>query len=281
LQAKAPLEVERRVAITLNDLLLKAGIPIARVKLVRHQDRRARGNSLYEIWRKERHRFEAYQSIQSLKRFDIGDLVVAFVVTPPPSGDTLLAGLYVVRGVAPAPAGSVDPLDDHDVTGLHLYQLDRDDRLDDYVGRLTVEWGGGYRTWCQVARRHDKAIKEIRNEVEDEFPGFDRFSIALEDLPRMYPTWKQVLRNFRGVYVLVDRDSGQLYVGSATGDDRLWGRLLQYADGHGGNVGLRAGDRHRLQFSVLQVASSEAEALRLEAAWKQKLLSRELGLNRN
>ncbi len=70
-------------------------------------------------------------------------------------------------------------------------------------------------------------------------------------------------------------------IGSATGDDRLWGRLLQYADGHGGNVALRAGDRRRLQFSVLQVASSEGEALRLEIAWKQKLLSRERGLNRN
>jgi hypothetical protein len=38
-----------------------------------------------------------------------------------------------------------------------------------------------------------------------------------------------------GVYVIADRATGKLYVGSATGDEGIWGVLVQTAKGIGDN----------------------------------------------
>ncbi|WP_410001986.1 hypothetical protein [Rubinisphaera sp. JC750] len=54
--------------------------------------------------------------------------------------------------------------------------------------------------------------------------------------------------------------------------------------GHGGNVELKVRDPSDYQVSILEVAGSAAtteEILSLESLWKQKLQSREMGLNRN
>ncbi len=75
------------------------------------------------------------------------------------------------------------------------------------------------------------------------------------------------------------------YVGSAAGADGFHGRWLSYArDGHGGNVGLKSRDPSDYQVSILEVAGSVAtfeDILAMEALWKQKLQSREMGLNKN
>jgi hypothetical protein len=93
---------------------------------------------------------------------------------------------------------------------------------------------------------------------------------------------KEVLRNVKGVYLLVDRESGRQYVGSATGEDSLWGRFRAYAEtGHGGNVELKRLGRRPYQVTVLQVASFDQEILELEQAWKEKLLTQRFGLNKN
>jgi hypothetical protein len=60
---------------------------------------------------------------------------------------------------------------------------------------------------------------------------------------------------------------------------------VSYArDGHGGNVGLKSRDPSDYQVSILEVAGSAAtvdEIIAMEGLWKQKLQSREMGLNRN
>jgi hypothetical protein len=75
------------------------------------------------------------------------------------------------------------------------------------------------------------------------------------------------------------------YVGSATGADGFHGRWLAYArDGHGGNVALKHRDPSDYHVSVLEVAGSAAtseEIVGMETLWKQKLQSREMGLNKN
>ena len=90
-----------------------------------------------------------------------------------------------------------------------------------------------------------------------------------------------MLRSVKGVYLLVDADSGQHYVGSAKGADSLLGRWMSYVDGgDGGDVGLRAaareGRRH-YQVSVLEVVDENTPddtIERIESHWKNKLLSR-------
>jgi hypothetical protein len=98
-------------------------------------------------------------------------------------------------------------------------------------------------------------------------------------------SWKQILRASRGVYLLACPRTREHYVGSAYGDDGFLGRWEAYvASGHGGNVALRLRDPSDYLVSVLEVAGSSAsvdDIIALENTWKEKLHSREMGLNRN
>jgi hypothetical protein len=109
-----------------------------------------------------------------------------------------------------------------------------------YRGRLVIDWGDGARVWVQRADNQPKPILEIRRAVrEPEFPGFARFHRDLDQFEQVPPSWRAVLSNARGIYLLVHRESGQQYVGSAYGVDGFFGRWTSYADGHGGNIGLK------------------------------------------
>lgn len=99
----------------------------------------------------------------------------------------------------------------------------------------------------------------------------------------MYPGWQERLREIKGIYVLVDKDTGKQYVGSAKGGDSLWGRFSDYArTGDGGNVELSKGAQY--QIGVLQVVDlslPDHSIEEIEGWWKRKLMSGKYGLNRN
>jgi hypothetical protein len=86
----------------------------------------------------------------------------------------------------------------------------------------------------------------------------------------------------KGVYLLVDKETGARYVGSATGPESLLGRFLAYAEtGHGGNVELKSRGPRPYRVSVLQIGTFDNDILHAEAAWKTKLMTRQFGLNLN
>lgn len=273
--------------ITFNDVLHAAGVDPGNVRLARHQDTRARGPSIYAIWKSPGgpELVEQYQAIQKPDRFEIGGLVASFVVTPPPRNETLFIGLYEVMAQAECEAGSRDPITGIDVTGLHRYEMAYDDRLDEYKERLVVDWGPGTRSWIQLASRQPKPVRALRDQQEPPFPGFARFCVDVHDVPGIYPSWQERLREVKGVYVLVDKKTGQQYVGSAKGEESLWGRLSEYArTGHGGNVELKHRKEAQYQVGVLQVVDlslPDHSIEEIESWWKRKLMTREHGLNRN
>jgi hypothetical protein len=269
--------------LTFNDILAIEGIDPARVRLVKHQDARARTPSLYEVWLSNPTRLERYQEIQHREVFKVEEILASFVVTPSPRRETLFIGLYPVEAVGRAPRGSRDPILGHDVGGMYRFSIGpRLSSLSDYVGRLTIDWGSGHRSWHQRARRQNKTVTAIRDDIEPPFPGFDEFAWDIARMDDMPPTWKEHLRHVKGVYLLVDTKSGARYVGSATGGENLWGRFKEYLDtGHGGNVELRRLGNRPYRASVLQIGSFDDEIIALERAWKLKLMTREFGLNRN
>lgn len=63
------------------------------------------------------------------------------------------------------------------------------------------------------------------------------------------------------------------------------GKMGEYArNGHGGDIALKSRDPSDYIVSILETAGSyidDIEILRKESLWKQKLQSREMGLNRN
>lgn len=273
--------------ITFNDILHSAGVDPGKVRLARHQDTRTRDRSIYAIWTSPGgpELVEQYQAIQKDDRFEVGGFVASFVVTPPPRSETLFIGLYEVLARAECQAGSRDPITGIDVTGLYRYEMAYDGRLDEYKERLVVDWGPGTRSWVQLAWRQPKPIRALRDQQEPPFPGFSQFCVDVQDLPGIYPSWQERLREVKGIYVLVDKNTGKQYVGSAKGEESLWGRLSEYArTGHGGNVGLKKNKGAQYQVGVLQIVDlslPDHNIEEIENWWKRKLMTKKYGLNGN
>ncbi len=271
--------------ITFNVLLREAKVDPAVVKLARHQDQKGSTRQTpYQLWRAADGRFELYQRIQRELKFRDALFVASFVATP--LDETLFVGLYKVAEVGKAPSGLLDPITGENVGGYHFYDLEASRLLQEYVGRLVVEWGPGYRAWVQRAANQDKEIVEIRRMVsEPTFPGFLQFRERLSLLGSVPQAWRQALSAVCGVYLLTCPRTGRQYVGSAGSDGGFWGRWEDYiASGHGGNkrmIDVPAADYF---VSILEVASSSAgqsELIRIENRWKEKLSTREFGLNAN
>lgn len=270
--------------LTFHDLLDLEGIDRAKVRLVRHRDNRLAPGRMYEAWRKDRDAFEAYQSAQKRDVFKVGYLLASFIVTE--VGKTVFVGLYRVDAVGTCPLGSIDPLLNIDVSGHFRYDLAVTDGLADYVDMAVIDWGPGTRSWVQRADKQTKRVLEIAHQYEPRFPGFRTFVRPIDEIPTLPNGWQQVLRSVKGVYLLVDLDNGKQYVGSAKGAESLLGRWMSYAGaGDGGNLGLKkaaADGPRRYQVSVLEVVDEntpDATIEQIESYWKNKLLSRQFGLN--
>lgn len=132
------------------------------------------------------------------------------------------------------------------------------------------------------------------------FPGYQNVLLRHKDMQLIIknsePSWRNALENVKAVYVLADTSSGQLYVGSASGEGGgLWQRWTSYANVRnltGGNVKLEAllasrGPDHivkNFQYSILEIFDKKTRddtILQREAFWKSALNSREHGLNSN
>jgi hypothetical protein len=276
--------------IMFNTLLKEAGLPLAEVRLLRHQDNRVRrARSPYELWRDSRPEFESYQSTQSIEnrsKFANARYWAAFLGTP--DDLTLFGGLYAVshRGLL-----------DHDLTfritgeiqtpgSCDFYKLKESALLAEFSGKLVIDWGPGMRAWIQRADNQDKRVVELRREFkEPDFPGFLDFFCPLSGVKKLPKTWEAILKVSRGVYLLTCPKTKEQYVGSATGEHGFLQRWLDYVEtGHGGNVVLKSREPSDYQVSVLQVAGTDATPdtiLAMEIRWKRKLQSMEMGLNKN
>lgn len=273
--------------LTFNQALEAYGFDPREVRLLRHQTRSASGRTPYILWRDDRPLFEAYQAAQQVKNRNRlgGSCWASFVVTP--DGRTLFAGLYGVQGIEvmpadwPYPIGPRAPIGDDE-----LYRLDHMNLFSAFDGRLYVDWGPGTRSWVQRADQQDKPIEEFtRRFAEPPFPGFSAFCEPLWRVTAFPATWTAALSAARGIYLLTCPVTKELYVGSAIGAEGFHGRWCNYAlNGHGDNVRLISRDPADYQISILEVAGSldlDADILALEARWKRKLQSREMGLNAN
>jgi len=188
----------------------------------------------------------------------------------------------------------------HDQPRLHRYDLVELPECSELNGRLIARFQRPGRqaylnaeTWVDQIQLASILPERIRIA---EFPGFKAIHLSMEELQVItrqgIESWRAALSSVGGVYLISDTGTGQLYVGSATGEGGIWQRWTQYAaTGHGGNQSLRslvgeAGIERvsAFRFSILEIAdthASPAEVLGRESHWKRVLLSREHGHNRN
>jgi hypothetical protein len=126
---------------------------------------------------------------------------------------------------------------------------------------------------------HDESVLVRR------LPPWNELVLTWAEVQTMVKSWQAAISQWRGVYLILDRTSGKSYVGSAYGDENILARWRSYAStGHGGNVDLKGRDPTQFQFAVLERVSPDMpaeEVIRLEATWKDRLGTREFGLNKN
>ena len=171
-----------------------------------------------------------------------------------------------------------------------------------YFGRLVIKY---HNTNRSMGRTYDSLMDELEVlEVlpvaydGDEFPGYENIRLSYAQLKtiieRKRSGWLAALNNQKAVYLITDKKTGKLYVGSATSQ---YGMLLQrwssyVENGHGGNVELiklieREGFdyvKENFQYSVIENYNARMDdkyILQRESWWKETLCSRTHGYNAN
>ncbi len=201
----------------------------------------------------------------------------------------LFGGVFEVLGRRPTPHA-----ESYDV------QL-REDLMGPFIKRLMVRFqppGRAVRLNMETHLDHIEVVTILEGPYAGEpFPGHDRinhtFRVLEVAVKQDWRDWRGALQHMKGVYVIHDQETGKPYVGSACGDTGIWARLCQYVDSlHGGNralrelVGQQGPDyaRANLRFALLEfwsMRTADEHVRERESYWKEVLLSRKFGLNRN
>jgi hypothetical protein len=167
------------------------------------------------------------------------------------------------------------------------FDLKKMDFYADWSGRLVISWPGGERSWWRWADRNEFAVDAIlpAKALEQSMPLWTQLTLSWAELKTLPAAWRAKLSEWRGIYFILDQSDGRGYVGSAYGSENILGRWLRYADtGHGGNKQLRRRNPTNFRFSILQRVSPDMEAeevIQIESAWKDRLSTRNHGLNEN
>ncbi|WP_110918853.1 GIY-YIG nuclease family protein [Mycolicibacterium peregrinum] len=171
------------------------------------------------------------------------------------------------------------------------------------VDRLVIEWVNPRRWHRRATNARGLPVLEISDRDKVPFPGFDSVRLPFHELTQMvadhrYSDWRVALSEVQGIYLITDSSNGKQYVGKAAGAERILQRWTAYArDGHGGNRALReladasvgrggakTDHARHFVFSILRVfgpSTSSSEVDAAESHYKEALMTRQFGLNRN
>ena len=212
----------------------------------------------------------------------------------------MFGGIYKVLPVTPI------PIERENGWKGWKYETEIIARATDYIGRVFFRYKKEFRASYPgleltpssgepIANMPLSHILDKRVALSD-FLGFDQVNIDYKTLKYIVSdniqSWKSALSNVKGIYLIVDTLSGKQYIGSAYGDECIWQRWSNYAkDGHGGNVELKEllktyGENYKYNFkySILEVCNmnlGNEYIITRETHWKEVLLTRKFGLNKN
>jgi hypothetical protein len=279
-----------QAALTLQKILnmLSPMLEGKRVKLVRHKDTRPGELGKFRQILKDRKALLEGQKNQGGDNFKGCEYIVSFVGLK--HNRSLLFGVFKVNGSKKGARTDGRP--------GYFYDLEQVAEFNSLVGRLIIDWGGAARSWFQWYHKRPKEVIEILPQgYIGNFPGLLDFVLEFKELKELieYPDanrdWYHHLSSVNGVYLILDDKRGKQYIGSACGDQGIWGRWKNYAaTHHGGNKELKAllekdpEYARNFRFSVLQALPSNTtapETIEVEKLYKKKLGSLAHGLNAN
>ena len=280
--------------LTFTDILRKAGLDPSKVKLIRHSLTDKVFKACYDA--SKVYDYTCHQKAGFSKGYDFWAVFISGSGTY-----AVFYALYKANGSIPETLEMVqERLPKEEAEGYTgqcvFFDLEHAKQLEEYEGRLTIDWGKSTLMWHQKGTT-EKPIIAIQPDKKKPFPGFEDLILTYDQLLEIttnrdiYDSWRAALSSVSAIYLIVDRETGKQYVGSAYGDDGLWGRWSCYTDTlHGNNKQMKElicdhPERyHSFQFSVLQILPTTMppdEVVAIEARYKKKLLSIPFGMNEN
>ena len=248
-----------------SDVLKKVGLDPSKVKLIRHAltDKGFRDcyekNMVLEYTRRQRLGFSKGYDYWCVFISDKGTLAK-------------FLSCYKVIGAVPdtsdvMPRGYPHP---ESFRGDGSYfSLKYIDLLEEYEGKLTIDWGSSTRMWHQKGTT-EKPIISIQANEKKVFSGFENLILTYDELkeiisnPTIYEAWHIALSSVNAIYLIVDRDGH---------NKRMKELMCAYPE------------RYRyFQFSILQILPktvTDDEVIQTETLYKKKLLTIPFGLNDN
>ena len=166
---------------------------------------------------------------------------------------------------------------------LHI-DLAADDRLADYQGRLAISQPAG-RNYVRLADRLDPQIVALYEEprLAAAPPKWREMVLTGSEVRSLPESWAAKLREWRGVYHILDSSDGARYVGAAYGVENILGRWRAHVAGERGvTKELAARDPSGFRFSILERVSPDMpadEVIALERSWMDRLQTVQYGLN--
>jgi len=168
-----------------------------------------------------------------------------------------------------------------------MFDLVETDILSKWKGKLIIDWPPPGIAWSRWAGSNHFPVDAILEEsmLEGKMPDWRELVLTWGELHVLPKKWQSKLSEWRGIYFILDEESGKGYVGSAYGSENIHGRWLNYKKtGHGNNKMLLKCNPSKLRFSILERVSPDMEPkdiIGLENSWKDRLHTREFGLNGN
>ncbi|SDA15312.1 hypothetical protein SAMN02910447_00905 [Ruminococcus sp. YE71] len=277
-----------------SDILRKVGLDPQKVKLIRHAysdkvfKEFADNNLIYEYTRHQRNNFSKGYDYWVVFVSDKGTLAKFYTIykvgdSVPDTPDMIPEGCSEKEATFYTGEGAV-----FDLTQLDL--------LKEYEGKLTIDWGKSTHMWHHKGTT-EKPIISIMPDEKKVFMGYEEVLLSYDQLKEIvdnkeiYEAWHVALKSVNAIYLIVDTETGKQYIGSAYGEDGLFGRWCCYVNSHHGhNKKMKElicdyPERyHAFQFSILQILPKTLipeDVIKIESKWKSRLLSTKFGMNDN
>ena len=236
--------------------------------------------------------FLKYQCAQENDVFRDCEYIVSFIGEE----NNLARFIGVYKIIHKKPNSGILSIEGREFCYKFFYHMSEIDGFDDLKERVIIRWDNAI-SWHQWIKNLMEVV-EISPGINyqlftDYFDIIISFGELQDIIINQYKDWRIALSSVKGVYLITDTLSGKLYVGSAYGDDGIWGRWKNYVstNGHGGNKMLKSlidvdweYAVKYFRFSILAILSKTTttdEVIKKEQLFKRKLGSNSFGLNNN
>lgn len=159
---------------------------------------------------------------------------------------------------------------------------------DRWKGKLIIDWPPPPIQFARFANEAEFPIHAILEDswLNQAMPRLEELVVSRVQFGGLPRSWCDKLKQCRGVYYIFYPSDRKGYVGSAYGEDNLYGRWKNHVRIGGDSIQLQERKSEDFEFSILETLrlnADQKEATECERSWKIRLHTRsdEGGLNEN